>query len=49
VTSKTVEVSIIAVGSMCAIPVPFDPKEVFGNVRAPVFVSESTKAKARRR
>jgi len=24
---------------MCAIPVPFDPKEVFGKVRAPVKVT----------
>lgn len=26
-------------GSMCAIPVPFDPKQVFGKVRAPVKVT----------
>jgi hypothetical protein len=35
-TSRTVEVSILEDGSMCAIPVPFDPKSVFGKVRAPV-------------
>ena len=38
-TSKTVEVSIINDGSMCAIPVPFDPKAIFGKVRAPVKVT----------
>ena len=37
--SKTVEVSILNDGSMCAIPVPFDPKEVFGKLRAPVKVT----------
>lgn len=37
--SKTVEVSILQDGAMCAIPVPFDPKEVFGKVRAPVAVT----------
>lgn len=38
-TSKTIEVSILSEGSMCAIPVPFDPKVVFGKVRAPVKVT----------
>jgi hypothetical protein len=38
-TSKTVEVSILSDGDMCAIPVPFDPKAVFGKVRAPVRVT----------
>lgn len=38
-TSKTVKVTIIDDGSMCAIPVPFDPKEAFGKVRAPVQVT----------
>lgn len=38
-TSKTIEVSIRSNGSMCAIPVPFDPKAVFGKVRAPVKVT----------
>lgn len=38
-TSKTVEVSILGDGSMCAIPVPFDPKAVFGKVRVPVKVT----------
>lgn len=37
--SKTVEVSILSDGGMCAIPVPFDPKAVFGKVRAPVKVT----------
>ena len=36
--SKTVEVSILNDG-MCAIPVPFDPKAVFGKARAPVEVT----------
>ena len=38
-TSKTVEISILSDGGMCAIPVPFDPKAVFGKVRAPVQVT----------
>lgn len=38
-TSKTVKVSILGDGGMCAIPVPFDPKTVFGKVRAPVKVT----------
>ena len=38
-TSKTVDVRILSNGSMCAIPVPFDPKAVFGKVRAPVQVT----------
>jgi len=37
--SKTVEVSILSNDGMCAIPVPFDPKTVFGKVRAPVKVT----------
>lgn len=37
--SKTVTVEIFREGSMCFIPVPFDPKEVFGKVRAPVRVT----------
>lgn len=37
--SKTIEVSILSDGGMCAIPVPFDPKEEFGKVRAPVKVT----------
>ena len=38
-TSRTVKVSILSDGSMCSIPVPFDPKVVFGKVRAPVKVT----------
>lgn len=37
--SRTIEVSILTNGNMCAIPVPFDPKTVFGKVRAPVKVT----------
>jgi len=39
VKSRTVEVAILSDGGMCAIPVPFDPKVVFGKVRAPVKVT----------
>src|SRR5690349_18645232 len=37
--SRTVTVAIHHEGSMCFIPVPFDPKEVFGKMRAPVRVT----------
>ena len=37
--SKTVTVQIHREGSMCFIPVPFDPKPVFGKIRAPVKVT----------
>ena len=37
--SRTVRVTIVREGSMCFVPVPFDPKGVFGKVRAPVRVS----------
>src|SRR5438105_10505797 len=37
--SKIVVVEIYREGSMCFIPVPFDPKPVFGKVRAPVKVT----------
>jgi hypothetical protein len=36
---KTFRTTIVRDGSMCFIPVPFDPKPVFGKVRAPVKVS----------
>ena len=36
---KTVKVTIWQEGNHCAIPVPFDPKAVFGKVRAPVSVT----------
>jgi hypothetical protein len=36
---KTVEVTIHREGSMCFIPVNFDPKAVFGKIRAPVKVT----------
>ncbi len=39
VLSKTFEVKIVREGSMSFIPVPFDPKSVFGKVRAPVKVT----------
>jgi len=37
--SKVVKVKIFREGSMCFVPVPFDPKAVFGMVRAPVKVT----------
>lgn len=38
-SAKTVSVRIVRDGSACFIPVPFDPKTVFGKVRAPVKVT----------
>jgi len=37
--SKTYKTTIVRDGSMCFIPIPFDPKPVFGKVRAPVKVT----------
>jgi len=37
--SKNVKVTIVREGSMCVIPVPFDPEAVFGKVRARVRVT----------
>jgi len=37
--SKTFRARIVRDGSMCFIPLTFDPKEVFGKVRAPVRVT----------
>ncbi len=37
--SQTVRVKIVRDGRMCFVPVPFDPKAVFGKVRAPVLVT----------
>lgn len=36
---KTYRTTLLRDGSMCAIPVPFDPRTVFGKVRAPVVVT----------
>jgi hypothetical protein len=36
---KTFKTTIVRDGSMCFIPVPFDPRPVFGRVRAPVKVT----------
>ena len=36
---KTFTTTIVRDGSMCFIPVPFDPHPVFGKVRAPVKVT----------
>src|SRR5262249_17728685 len=38
-SSQTITVQIYRDGAMCFIPVPFDPKAVFGMVRAPVKVT----------
>lgn len=38
-SSRTFNVRILQENSKCAIPVPFDPKVVFGKVRAPVKVT----------
>ena len=38
-SSKTFTTTIVRDGSTCFIPVPFDPKPVFGRVRAPVKVT----------
>jgi len=37
--SKTFETTIVRDGSMCSIPLTFDPKRVFGKVRVPVKVT----------
>lgn len=37
--SKTFETTLFHEGGMSCIPVPFDPREVFGRVRAPVRVT----------
>lgn len=37
--SKTFRATIVREGSMCFIPLTFDPKDVFGKVRAPVKVT----------
>ena len=37
--AKTFKTTILRDGSMCAIPLTFDPKPVFGKVRAPVKVT----------
>jgi hypothetical protein len=37
--SKTFTVTLVRKEAVCFIPVPFDPREVFGTVRAPVKVT----------
>jgi len=39
VPSKTFKATVVRDGSMCFIPLTFDPREVFGRVRAPVKVT----------
>lgn len=36
---KTFRATVVRDGSLCLIPVPFDPREAFGKVRAPVKVT----------
>ena len=38
-TSKTFKTTIVRNGSICFIPLTFDPKAVFGKVRVPVKVT----------
>ena len=38
-SARKFRVKIVRDGSMCFIPVPFDPKPLFGRVRAPVKVT----------
>src|SRR5262245_65982723 len=38
-TSKTFRTTIVREGSACFIPLTFDPKQLFGKVRAPVRVT----------
>lgn len=37
--TRTFTTTIVKDGAMCYIPLPFDPKEAFGTVRAPVTVT----------
>ena len=37
--AKTYKTTLWREGNLCAIPVPFDPKDVFGKTRAPVRVT----------
>lgn len=37
--SRTFKTTIVRDGSICFIPLTFDPKSVFGKVRAPVKVT----------
>jgi hypothetical protein len=38
-TARTFTATIVKDGAMCYIPLPFDPKAVFGTARAPVTVT----------
>lgn len=38
-TQKKLSATIYRDGSMCFIPVPFDPEPIFGKIRAPVTVT----------
>jgi hypothetical protein len=38
-TARSYKTKLLRGSGMCAIPVPFDPKTVFGKTRAPVKVT----------
>jgi hypothetical protein len=38
-SAKVFKATVVRDGSMCSIPLPFDPKAVFGKVRAPIKVT----------
>ena len=38
-SSKTFKTTLIREGNLCAIPLPFDPKAIFGRARVPVKVT----------
>lgn len=37
--SRTFKTTLVRDGSVCFIPVPFDPRPIFGKLRAPVVVT----------
>ena len=41
-SKKTYKATLVKDGPMCLVPVPFDPKPVFGKVRAPVVITLDT-------
>ena len=38
-SAKVFKATVVRDGTMCSIPLPFDPKAVFGKVRAPIKVT----------
>lgn len=37
--ARTFKTTVVREGNLCLVPIPFDPKPVFGKVRAPVRVT----------